>query len=200
MDSAQIPEPQEETGAQNGSTAVAEACPPDAPNLPLPLAGLEAGIIGGLAMLALMILNSLWRQHPWWSIPNLLGSTFYSHRAFHMGAGMASASGIALHLVISGLAGVIFATVIAGPLSRTRSTLVGIAAGLLWYYATIYILYPRIGPLVVRYAPEPSTLLAYVLFGVFLGRFPYRASPGPLAAEPAGETAVDEPSEVEPRL
>lgn len=196
MDVAKIPEPWEE--AENNNAAAAAECvsaAPVKPMLPLPLVGLEAGVLGGLAMLALLILNSRWHSHPWWSIPNLLGSTFYKHRAFHMGLGMASASGIALHLMMSGLAGIVFALLIAGALSRTRSTLLGIAAGLVWYYAALHLLFPRIGPLVSRYAPEPATLLAYILFGICLGRFPYRAAtasiPSPAAAMQPQATTVE---------
>ena len=200
MDAAKIPERREETGpssrhGSNGSAAVDEALPaaPVKPEIPLLLAGLEAGVIGGLAMLALMIVDSMWLRHPWWSIPNLLGSVFYRHRAFHMGPGLASASGIALHLTISGLAGVVFALLFAGALSRTRSALLGIAAGLVWYYAALHVLFPRIGPLVSRYAPEPSTLLAYVLFGVCLGRFPYRGGSDPMQDGAAAATPTEAP-------
>ncbi|HLJ17411.1 MAG TPA: hypothetical protein VKV15_23140 [Bryobacteraceae bacterium] len=144
---------------------------------PLPLAGLEAGIIGGLAMLAFCILDSLWHHHPWWLIPNLLGSTFYGYRAFRMGPGMASASGIGLQLIILGFVGMIFAVLIASVPSRIRSTLLGMGAGLVWYIASQHLLFPQIGPLVAMYAPEPSTLLGYLLFGVCIGRFPYRPEP-----------------------
>ncbi|MGH9664193.1 MAG: hypothetical protein ACRD9L_07205, partial [Bryobacteraceae bacterium] len=112
---------------------------------------------------------------------------------FHMGPGLASASGIALHLTISGLAGVVFALLFAGALSRTRSALLGIAAGLVWYYAALHVLFPRIGPLVSRYAPEPSTLLAYVLFGVCLGRFPYRVGSDPMQDGAAAATPAEAP-------
>ena len=42
--------------------------------------GLEAGIVGGLAMLVLLIAGSILRGEWWWAPANLLGSTFYGTR------------------------------------------------------------------------------------------------------------------------
>ena len=42
--------------------------------------GIEAGIVGGAAMLGMLISESLWSGHVWWEVPNLLGSTFYGTR------------------------------------------------------------------------------------------------------------------------
>ena len=151
------------------------------------LEGLEAGIVGGLAMLFFLILDEVWRHRPWWTIPNLLGSTFYGARAFRMGPGLASASGIALQLMVCGLVGVLFGMVLAGISSRVRAVLLGLAAGLVWYLFSQRVLFPEIGPLVPVYAPEPATLLAHLLFGLCLGRFPYfvrKGAAGGLVANP----------------
>src|SRR5437016_14311112 len=77
--------------------------------LPRILSGIEAGVIGGLAMLALQAAASLLRRHVWWETPNLLGSTFYGTRAFRSGPGVVTVAGGALHLEITGLYDAIFA-------------------------------------------------------------------------------------------
>ncbi|MEO7144815.1 MAG: hypothetical protein ABI165_15050 [Bryobacteraceae bacterium] len=161
------------------------------------LDGLEAGVIGGLAMLAFFVLDSLGRHHRWWAIPNLLGSAFYGVRAFRMGPGIASASGIALQLTISGIAGVVFALALAAAPNRLRTTWAGIAAGLIWFAIAQRVLFPEIGPLVARYAPEPATLLANLVFGVCLGRFPYRVESDTIRLETeSGQSANAVASEI----
>ena len=56
-----------------------EASKAQATSLPVRiLSGIEAGIIGGLAMLALLTMTSVLRDHVWWETLNLLGSTFYA--------------------------------------------------------------------------------------------------------------------------
>ena len=44
--------------------------------VPRPLSGIESGVIGGIAILALLVSASLVRSDPWWLRFNLLGSMF----------------------------------------------------------------------------------------------------------------------------
>src|SRR5580704_11093329 len=84
------------------------AKPPASIVLPRLASGIEAGVIGGLAMLGLLVSGSLLRGHVWWEIPNLLGSTFYGARAFRLGPGMATTSGAALQFTLTGALGALF--------------------------------------------------------------------------------------------
>ena len=61
--------------------------------VPRLLSGIEAGVIGGIAMLALLVSGSLWRGDPWWMPSNLLGSTFYGARALSAGPDRATLAG-----------------------------------------------------------------------------------------------------------
>jgi len=58
--------------------------------VPRLLSGLEAGVFGGMAMLALLVSGTLWRGYPWWMPYNLLGSTFYGVRALSAGPSQAT--------------------------------------------------------------------------------------------------------------
>ena len=69
--------------------------------VPRLLSGIEAGVIGGIAMLALLVSGSLWRGDPWWMPSNLLGSTFYGARALAP-APRATLAGGALHVFMTG--------------------------------------------------------------------------------------------------
>ena len=131
--------------------------------------GIEAGVVGGLAMLALMVSESLWEGHVWWEVPNLLGSTFYGPRAFRTGASLATVSGIALHFVITGTLGGLFGLIFGGIHARGRLILLGILGAIGWYNFANATLWPRINPWVPVASPRPATVLSHVLLGACLG-------------------------------
>jgi hypothetical protein len=133
------------------------------------LHGIEAGIVGGLAMLILLAAASMWHRHVWWEIPNLLGSTFYHERAFYSGPGRATLAGGALQLTICGLLGATFGVTCGNVRSRHRLMLLGTLAGLGWFYLGNALVWPRLNPLVPIYWPEPAAILSHVLFGACLG-------------------------------
>src|SRR5579863_7911910 len=155
--------------------------------------GIEAGVIGGLAMLILLISGSLLRGHVWWEIPNLLGSTFYGSRAFRTGASMATLSGTAFHFVITGTVGAVFGLSCGGIRPRRRLILLGVLAGVVWHYLAQAVFWSRVNRMVPAYSPQPLTLLSHALFGACLGWMGQRLSaPGPApdtAPEPAPEAA-----------
>ena len=126
-------------------------------------------MIGGLAMLSVLISFSLLRGRVWWESPNLLGSTFYGLRAFRSGVGMATLSGVAFHLVITGTVGVVFGLVCGAMTGRSRLLLVGLTAGVLWYYLANALLWSLVNPLVPLYTFTPAALISHGVFGACLG-------------------------------
>jgi hypothetical protein len=145
--------------------------------------GIEAGIVGGLAMLALLAAWSMWNRHVWWEIPNLLGSTFYQWRAFHSGPGIATLAGGALQLTFSGLIGAIFNLIFGNVRPRHRLILLGTLTGVGWFYLANAWMWPRLNPLIPHYWPEPVTVLSHVLFGACLA---YAGSTPPPDSAPNG--------------
>jgi len=131
--------------------------------------GIEAGVIGGMAMLLLLVSGSLLLGRAWVEVPNLLGSTFYGARAFRQAAGLATLSGIALHFVITGAVGALFGLLCGRVHERRRLILLGLAGGFVWYYLADAVFWSRVNPLVPIYSPQPTTLLAHALFGACLG-------------------------------
>src|SRR5262249_2501145 len=117
----------------------------------------------------LLVSASLLRGHVWWEVPNLLGSTFYGSRAFRSGAGMATVSGTAFHFVITGTVGALFGLACGGVRQRRRLVLLGILAGVVWYYLAQAVFWGRVNPMVPAYSPQPVTVLAHALFGACLG-------------------------------
>jgi len=137
--------------------------------VPRLLSGIEAGVIGGIAMLALLISGSLWRGDPWWMSSNLLGSTFYGARALSAGPNRATLAGGALHVFMTGSIGAAFGLLCGGIQRRHRLVLLGMLAGLISYGLADALLWRRVNPLIPLYSSQPATLLSHALFGACLG-------------------------------
>jgi hypothetical protein len=158
--------------------------------------GIQAGVLGGAAMLVLVLAGSLLRDRPWWEIPNLAGSTFYGIRAFRSGVGRVTLSGIALHFVVSGTLGVLFGLAFGSIRQRKRVILLGLVTGLLWYYFGDFLFWSRVNPWISAYAPQPLALAGHAVFGLCLGFIGQRMErpkplPNPLFTAPAPADNID---------
>src|SRR5258708_25273799 len=122
------------------------------------LGGVQAGVIGGVAMLAFLAAASMLHHHVWWETSNLIGSTFYGTRAFYSGPGRITIAGGALHLLMSGLLGILFVAGFGGVRRRGTMMLAGVGAGAGLYYVGPMLLLPRINPLVAVCSLPPAPL------------------------------------------
>jgi hypothetical protein len=147
------------------------------------LRGVEAGIVGGVAMLALLICGSLLEGRGWWSIPNLLGSTFYGVRALRAGPALATLSGAAFHFTITGAVGAVLGVACGGMRQRTRMLLSAVLAALFWYYFTQTYFWPRVNARVPIYAPQPLWMLSHLILGAGIGATLGRSLPKPKPME-----------------
>lgn len=136
------------------------------------LAGVEAGVIGGALMLAVLIASAMWHGNVWWSVPNLLGSTFFGAAALRTGPGLATLSGSALELMSCGLAGALFGLLFVNMRDGRRAVLFGILAALGWFYVSRDIVWPRINPRVPLHTSTGPALVAHLVLGACLGRTP----------------------------
>jgi hypothetical protein len=153
------------------------------------LAGVQAGVLGGLVMLAALSVAALLEHDAWWSYPNLIGATFYGTRALRSGAGWPTVAGISFQLVIAGCAGALFALTFGRTKAPLRAVL-GVAWGALLFYLSRKM-YQEIAPLVALYAPDTSMLLGHMLLGAFLGRVRSAQTSAARAQEPRPDTAAD---------
>lgn len=143
------------------------------PRLWLLLAGLQTGVIGGgVALLYWMLATSVRGDGPW-VVLNLLGSVFFPGRALSSRLSLASLSGAAVHLLLSGLLGVLCSFLLVRYATRpVRSLWVGLLMGLAWYLVSFRWLWPVVSEAVVVYQPFPAMFVGYLLFGVSLGLYP----------------------------
>jgi hypothetical protein len=132
------------------------------------LAGLHAGVLGGVFMLAWLILSSPLRRQPWWAFPNLMASGMFGEAVFRLGVGLATLSGIALLVAIAGALGSAFAVIVPESVSQFRFTLLAVAAGLGWYYATASLAVNFWAPLVPLYTSKPLLYGAHLIYGCAL--------------------------------
>jgi hypothetical protein len=140
--------------------------------MPLLIAGLESGVLGGIFMLGWLAVVSLIQGRSVWSMPNLLASTFYGEDALRRGFRWTTLSGVALHVIMSAAAGLIFGLAVSGVVSRGRVMLLGLAAGSVWYFLSLGIFWKHVNPMVPLYAGGASLFLAHLGLGIFLGSFP----------------------------
>jgi hypothetical protein len=127
------------------------------------LLGLQLGVIGGLLMLAWTALVSPLAGHPWWFVPNLLASHFYTSRELNFGPGVVTVVGAAVQVFTSGLVGSMTGIVTPG------GRLSGIAIAIAWYLFCLLFLWKRMAPLMLIPSVQPILWTGYFIFGSTLG-------------------------------
>jgi hypothetical protein len=155
------------------------------------LAGLQAGMMGTLAMLLWMGISAVWQQRTFWTSENLLATTFYGSRSLHNGFSISTVSGLALYLLLYSTLGCLFGYAAGKREASPRLVLTGIAAGVVWYYLSFHFLWRAVGPLIPILHPVTPTVLGHIIYGAGIGRFPHflPATPAPPPPEPAPEPA-----------
>jgi hypothetical protein len=140
------------------------------PSRLLALAGIQAGVVGGILLVAYLALDSAWHRRSIWTVPNLLASTFYGESAYRSGFGARTCAGLALLLFLYGALGAFFALVVRDHGSRLRLTVLGLIFGTGWFFLSFDVLWKWINPLVEQYSPDRAMLVGHVLYGGVLGR------------------------------
>ncbi len=140
--------------------------------LPRVLAGIETGVLGGLAMLVWLAFSSSLELRSAWVAPNLFGAVLAGGPPLEPGFSWLTVSGLGLHLAVTGAAGLLFGLALADSPNRLRVVLLGIIAGLLLYYGSQYWLWRKLGRYVLAYLPPRPAFLAWLIYGLALGFVP----------------------------
>lgn len=136
------------------------------------LAGLQAGMLGVLWMLAWMGFSAGLQRRSFWTPENLMATTFYEGGGIGRGFSGRTLSGLALYILVYAILGAVFALTVRGRFSRGRLVLVGLVAALAWYYVSFHGLWKAVSPLVALLHPERPTIFGHVIYGFILARFP----------------------------
>ena len=157
------------------------------------IAGVQSGVLGGMFMLGWLALISVLQGRSIWSVPNLLASTFYGEAALRRGFRWSTLSGVALHVIMTATAGLLFGFAVSGIASRGRVIALGLGAGMAWYFLSLGFFWKHVNPMVPLYGSGAGLFVAHLGLGVFLGLFPrYLQDLG------APATAADFSKEVDP--
>ena len=135
------------------------------------LAGLQAGVLGAIAMIALLMLSNLLQRESPWLTPNLFATAFFGSFAYVNRFTATSWSGVALIVAIYGILGMLWGCVIR---DRTRGflALYGAIFGIVVYWIFMHIVWNRVDPLLVLYAPNRQLQAGHILWGMMLSRSP----------------------------
>jgi hypothetical protein len=154
------------------------------------LAGLQAGVLGALLMLALIMVGSVFDRRSIWVVPNLFASTFYGGDAYRNEFLRSSWAGAAVFIAIYGALGIPWGCVWREA-SRPRLTLYGAVFGIAVYYVLFHFVWRRANGLIVLYAPVKTIVLGHVLWGMILARSPrYARRIGDFSDQPANQEAA----------
>jgi hypothetical protein len=167
------------------------------------LAGLQAGMLGGLAMLAVLALAPALDRRAWWSYPNLLAACFYGPRAIGGGLGWPTVAGGALQMLIAGTAGALFGALFGRHSGSRRIALLGLLWGFFVFFGSEQV-YKFSSPVVVAYMPRSASVVAHMIYGICLASIsrigvvpasgaaasPEAATRGTLVATPTLEPAI----------
>ena len=134
------------------------------------LVGVEVGVLGALVSLFFFALISPVLGDPWWLVPNLFASHFYSEYHVRAGVGAVTAVGAAVYVISSGAVGVLNGVLTPG------GRLFGLGVALVWYLFCHFYLWKRMAPLVPVYAWQPVLVIGWFLFGSTLGWHPWFAA------------------------
>jgi hypothetical protein len=137
------------------------------------LAGLETGIWGGVAMMVWIGLNTALARRSFWTVPNLL-STALSRSPARAGFSAETLPGLALHLFTAALIGMLFGILARAPWRKSRTRLLALLAGLIWYYFSKDLFWSRVGPAITVYVSPFALLSGHLVFGAVLGWYPRR--------------------------
>ena len=164
------------------------------------LAGLQAGMLGALFLLAWLGAAAVWKGRGFWTAANLMAGVFYGAGAIRAGFSESTLSGVALYLLLYSLLGALFAMAFQIRMSRPRLTLVSILFAIFWYYLSFDVLWRAAAPLLARLHYAPATLWGHVIYGAQLSRYPeyLTGRPALAAAEPAPESATVETPPAKP--
>lgn len=132
------------------------------------LAGLETGVLAGIAMLVWLAAGAVFFRQPWWAMPNLMASGFYGDAIFRGGPGMMTLAGAALHIVVSGGVGAAFGFLVPESLGYLRLALLGIGTGLVWFYLSASPQWNRLSPTLPLYTSRSLLYSGHLLYGALL--------------------------------
>ncbi len=155
------------------------------------LAGLQAGMLGALWMLAWLGVSAAWQHRGFWSPENLFATAFYGSDAVRSDFTVKTLPGLALYLLLYSLLGGIFALIMRGRARSGRLMLLGIIFALAWFYLSFHWIWKIALPVVYLLYADGPMALGHVIFGMCVGRFPAHYPGRPRLSAPVSTEVLE---------
>ena len=149
-------------------------------------AGLQAGMLAAMWMLAWLGVCAVWQRSSFWTAENLLASTFFGTSAIRSGFSLSTFSGIALYLFIYSALGCLFALGLRNRLARPQLLLLLVLLSVAWYYLSFHGFWKIFNPLMALLHAERPMILGHFLYGVVIARYPKY-----LNSRPVSDSQID---------
>ena len=160
------------------------------------LAGLQAGMLGAIWMLAWLGIDSSWGRRGFWNNENLFATAFYGDDAIRAGFSARTLPGLALYLIIYSLLGFVFALILRNQFRPLHTLFAALFFALAWFYVSFHILWKSAMPLVyLLYADRPM-VIGHLIYGACLARFPAYL---PGARRPIAPPAITHSRDISPQ-
>jgi hypothetical protein len=125
--------------------------------------GLEAGVLGGVAMLLWFAVVMPLLGQPWYLVPNLVGARVQAHRHALLAPGIATFTGAAWIILSAGIVGSVNGLLTPG------GRLFALAVAAAWYVSSYLFVWKKLAPLVLLYAPQAVVITAFLVYGSVIG-------------------------------
>jgi hypothetical protein len=135
------------------------------------LAGLQAGVLGVVLMLACLMLGSVLNGRSIWVVPNLFTTLIFGSSVYRNEYLNTSWAGVAILIAIYGILGTIWG-MIWREQRRPGLTAIGAITGLVVYYLFFHFIWFHVAPVITLYAPDRQFELGHLLWGMALGKSP----------------------------
>ena len=162
------------------------------------VAGLQAGVLGALVMLACLMVGSLLNRRSIWVTPNLFATTFYGAGVYYNEYARTAWAGIALLVVVYGGLGLLWGCAWREE-RKPWLAVYGAIFGMVVYLVLFDFVWKHLNGLVVLYAPSSQLEFGHALWGMILARSPrYSRQIAERMQDPAAGDQT--PEAVEPAL
>jgi hypothetical protein len=155
------------------------------------MAGLQAGVLGALVMLACLMAGSLLNRRSVWVTPNLFATSFYGAGVYYNQYARTAWAGVALLVALYGGLGALWGCVWREK-QKPWLALFGAIFGIAVYFVLFDFVWKHVNGIVVLYAPSVQLQVGHALWGMILSRSPrfaQRIAERTQDLTPAGQSA-----------
>ena len=135
------------------------------------LAAVQAASLASILTIFWCGIASSSSAHSFWTVPNLMAGLFYGNASLRPDFGLHTLVGLALHLLLTTVFAVLFATSIPPTLRPLTSLILGILAATSWFYILDGFFWRKAFPPLALYSRRPSIFFSFVLMGICIGLY-----------------------------